>query len=1051
MKTSAEVMFGNLDRLYKNIYNLLYAFQEANKNNTSTITVEQYNLDGTTEKIEIKSFSNIMSELSRLDNNFRNLINEDGNSYFLSSDGDIQKYYKTTFLNTEFIKNIEFGSEAITEYNSMVHNLVFPNVKLPISLDTEIKTDVNTKVFTILSGWENIPESIDLIGLNVLINQGSVIAERYDETLPLVKQQVEYYGEFDVIDIKLVDDITANVKLNKLTFSGINIGNDSIDLSVNDILANSGTKYSIESIDRINNIVSLRRVAGVGNLKVGLNQLSYNQVITTDTNIVNIPIKANTRMIVFLSPENINFIGYPSKGIKIDTDTFTIKYNNQEITLDEFFDNYVTNVAEYITSLVKESTIPVSLGIKPTQTTLLSSNFKVMQINKHLTDAKSTKDLENLNNKKQVIKNDIEYKQIESVKIQNELDTLKYKSSEEKKFRIETLATIQQEIITLNQQLLTVTRDINNNAISYGLKDTKPKYRVIGAWELISAMYSPSTKPQQIIKYEVQYRYLSKNVDTVDSTTYKMITTDGREINIVVSPWNVVDTRTLTKVINPDGTLTWESPILESADDVNINQVAIPINEGESVEIRVRAISEAGYPISPMKADWSNILRVDFPNSLTEAALSTIVAKNEQDLATSEFNNILFNSGVLTHIQNEFRENEKTFFHKADDIASGFYTAEQKTIPLGVFLQTLRNDFDSFVKQQTNEKITIELVDFNNEVYTVSNNTTIELFAGNYSDTINLLDNEKYGSIIRKQGYIKIKNGNNIPVEVKSLVPGTEINQVTANHYYNTPIKNVDSFKQKSKQIFYFRNVDITGQPDDAFKLVVPKPYLNDTEVNPIYFDETVAESERNIAYLNGDNVKTCKLFDNAGSDFIAFTKEHPLFSNNQTEFKAEFNRLKTYTANLKAENYQDELSFNGTELTTGLGFNNYDLYSVGENTCGAFFYPVISNVTNVSVVGNNSISVLIVPANSEILVPIIYEYRMTDRLGRVNGRTDTTINDELIYTKKLGIDLLLNNNLFKFDILVSSRLKSTLTSMDSVNVSSVASLYNNESDEILS
>ena len=120
----------------------------------------------------------------------------------------------------------------------------------------------------------------------------------------------------------------------------------------------------------------------------------------------------------------------------------------------------------------------------------------------------------------------------------------------------------------------------------------------------------------------------------------KMIN-NGKEISVTYSAWNPLESRTLKKVENSDGTLTWEIPILDSVDDININQVSIPIIEGESIEIKVKPITEAGYPISSKTTDWSEILRVDFPNDLIESNLSTIVSKNESDLKVSEFNNIL--------------------------------------------------------------------------------------------------------------------------------------------------------------------------------------------------------------------------------------------------------------------------------------------------------------------------------------------------------------------------------------------------------------------------
>ena len=92
----------------------------------------------------------------------------------------------------------------------------------------------------------------------------------------------------------------------------------------------------------------------------------------------------------------------------------------------------------------------------------------------------------------------------------------------------------------------------------------------------------------------------------------------------------------------------------------------------------------------------------------------------------------------------------------------------------------------------------------------------------------------------------------------------------------------------------------------------------------------------------------------------------------------------------------------------------------------------------------------LIVPKESELIIPVIYEYRMMDRIGKVNGENDTTINDAISYSKKIGIDLMINNELFKFDINVSSNLKSTVTPLENLNITSVVGNFDNESQENL-
>lgn len=41
----------------------------------------------------------------------------------------------------------------------------------------------------------------------------------------------------------------------------------------------------------------------------------------------------------------------------------------------------------------------------------------------------------------------------------------------------------------------------------------------------------------------MQYRYLSKNIDTTDSVVMKMYDSNNNQISVAVSPWNIMYTK----------------------------------------------------------------------------------------------------------------------------------------------------------------------------------------------------------------------------------------------------------------------------------------------------------------------------------------------------------------------------------------------------------------------------------------------------------------------------------------------------------------------------
>lgn len=1056
MKTSAERILNNIEWSFENITNLLQAFQKATTTSDKEVLVRLKDKNGNITEYPVKSFQHIQNELERLDNNFNTLINLDGKGYVLNSDGSFSQITKTSFINASFIHDFQINeNEIYVDKQSLIQNFVFPNVKLPVSIQTKQntpKTPVNCLLFNIQEGYDKIKTDINLLELRYMINEGKIVAIEEEYTLTPEKEYIKYYGEFSVIDVNFINDKEYYLTLDKLEYGSLNSLSESIQLKANDLLADKDgiTLYKITDIEETTKIIKIKRVQGVSHPKVGINNIVFNQTLkNADKYVVGIPIKPNRKMVCFLRTENTLNIGYPTKGLKIDTSTYQVAHNGDTMSLDIFFNKYVTNFSDYLMGIIKDTTIPYSLGVKPSAPVLKQENFQIVQINKHLTTNKSALELQKINEQKQNLINSIAYKENEIKTIQNEIDTVKYKTLEEKKIRQEKLTQLQNDINTFSTNLLNITRDINNNAVKAGLKGIKPKYKLIGYWDFHKALISSSTKPQMVIGYEVQYRYLSKNTEVSDSTVLKAYDAKGNEINVAVSHWNIDFTRKLNKVVNIDGTTSWELPKYDSVDDINPNQCAISINDGESVEVRVRAISEAGYPISPMVSEWSNIIRYDFPQNLIDESLFALVEQNTDDLKRAELDNILRQSGIIRHINSQVQEAEKLFMHRAEDITSGFYTPEMNNIPLNVFLRDLKNSIDTVLNKNLSEKVVISVTDFNDVEYTVNNDMTIELNAGNYGDNINLLDNTKFGSIIRKRGYIKIKNTSNVPIELKTLVPGEVDISIPQNgltyatDYYRVPVhyKN-ETFHQHSKQVLYFRDKDITGQNTAAFALVVDK--LPNTPTKPENNDisnETI-ENNKNILYFENDNIVSCKLIEKPVNNFIGFTKEHPLYKGNKIdELKKEFERVRTFTSNIKAERVQTAVDND----TKAVGYSNDDVFLVGKDSCGAWLYPVLSNPESIKVNGNSTTSTLVVQRDSEILIPFIFEYRMTDRLGFVDGNPNNTTNSDITYSKKIGVDLILDNQTFKFDINVKCGLKSKIVPLDTTKVSTVIGAFNKQ------
>ena len=83
------------------------------------------------------------------------------------------------------------------------------------------------------------------------------------------------------------------------------------------------------------------------------------------------------------------------------------------------------------------------------------------------------------------------------------------------------------------------------------------------------------------------------------------------------SPWTEVKTKPRTKTLDQDtGLYEWSDENVSDANEVNANQLGITIRKGEIVEVQVKSLSEAGWPINPAESDWSESVQIEFPTDI---------------------------------------------------------------------------------------------------------------------------------------------------------------------------------------------------------------------------------------------------------------------------------------------------------------------------------------------------------------------------------------------------------------------------------------------------
>ena len=115
------------------------------------------------------------------------------------------------------------------------------------------------------------------------------------------------------------------------------------------------------------------------------------------------------------------------------------------------------------------------------------------------------------------------------------------------------------------------------------------------------------------------------------------------------------------------------------------------------------------------------------------------------------------------------------------------------------------------------------------------------------------------------------------------------------------------------------------------------------------------------------------------------------------------------------------------------LGFESNDEWLLGRYSCGSYLFLGPVTPSSIQVQGSTSLASQFVQTgnNNALIVPLIYQFRATDKLGYIGGFRANGNPTNITYTKKLGIDIQVRNQSpFSFDLEVTAKYKNdTLSS----------------------
>lgn len=791
--------------------NTLNSFDRINEAVTSdrqTVPLDIIDENGDTKTVYIPSFGYMNRELTRLDANFKALAGlSKGTAKVRLADGSFQNILKSSLKTpASDLTNVNRPVEFDVKPNYFFEDFLTPLLTVSFDVSGQIPTDTERvlvkriifdgSVDNAILHFDDNYKGVDAISYNDLVADLSVNNIPFfldEEVRDMPYRSTEYYGKFDVTSITSAqkdvvvegENTRQSVKLytlDKLTYT--NADNDLSEtefLKIGDeLMINSqlkSTKYKIKNIYPETRQVELDKIEGYESVKIGVDSLSIYK--SNDSSVsVEINVGFDERFVVFLKPIDPNskiLAENWSPGVSIYSNelTYTDEDGNK-IGLSDYYKQNVADFGQFIRSL-KEDNIPPSVyGVAPDAPTLLEENFQVVQINTHLTQNSTTSTVKKLNSDKISAQESIKKLDDTISKKRAVLASKKYKSVIERDRDKNELASLSNERaaeVKLYSSIVNEISAISSDAASVAVA---PKYRIRGFWSIPEAKLVAETIPQNVIKFIIQYRYLSTAGDAAQVSQINF-NDNGSEKTGIFSNWNQIETPVRSRLRDKGtGKFFWADTAVEDGQVVNFNQLEIPIQSGEMVEIRVKSISEAGWPGNPKMSDWSSVIRVSFPDGdLDTVDISSILDANVNQLAKVELLEELDSRGVYTHVDDSFTVNEKYYTHNATSIASGFLSPEQNPISLFDKLADLQNQIASLQEKINDVKgeLMVKLVNEDGTFTTINKNTNNQIFAGYYVDEVAELSVKK-GHIVTKTFKLMLENTNATALELKARISG---------------------------------------------------------------------------------------------------------------------------------------------------------------------------------------------------------------------------------------------------------------------------------------
>lgn len=742
--------------LNKNTVEITTKLNDVVASRNSVVNVTLMNSDGTTSSYQFPTVGQLKNEIDIANRNIRKLAGlADSTAYV--SDGTTMRRVYVDDLNREPepIDDLNLITRFVPINNSFFESL--SNPMLTVQLDLTDKID--RKVTKVLSRRYIIQFQKDEYGnitsdgiasrtdfVSNFLNRSDIFIDDltswydnpknygvfksyqpYDEQLfDMDYDQLQYHGIFDVVGI---DNDTINKKmwyvLGSITY--YDYSGNTKQLGIGDELIinkkDSSTKWRVKELStaKSNYRVILERTDGLEPVPIIAQALKiYSPELSNKS--IKVSIGYDEYCVIFIKPINTdaNIVAstwsfgtcFYSNDLVLDT--------NDTVSMTKFYAESVLDYGAILKDMIVKN-IPSKYASIPNVPLLDSNNFKVVQINKHLTDSANSMKIKELHSQKTSVKSQLEQLNDAITEKNRELSTKQYKSTADKQASQNELNSLISQQTSLTKLYTSIVSRIT--AENTGTISTETaKFRIRGFWsfpEPVLVNTNGQQQRQEVVQFKIQYRYSAKGGSEPTTEGFKLnltetfytnstttgditdqtkaflnpsITTQSSNITGYFSNWNqyLSDARKRTYNKSLD-VWSWVTEDVSDANTPNINQLDIPIQQNERVEIRVKSISEVGWPNAPIESDWSEVMTIEFPDELSQVGNenSTILQEAQNEQIYSQIESKFNSKGLTSHLQQSYYVNDLYVAHTDVNLGTSFKDASGNIIMLSEYLKML--------------------------------------------------------------------------------------------------------------------------------------------------------------------------------------------------------------------------------------------------------------------------------------------------------------------------------------------------------------------------